>query len=102
MGHDLQAFIAKDDVATLIQSSREFPFFARLPFGLSLVPVDARWIYDEDERIESNYTALGLPDYAMYGEGGLCMEPVVARVGVDHARTDPILLLKTEWFGGGA
>ncbi|MFM2430029.1 MAG: hypothetical protein RLZZ511_1242 [Cyanobacteriota bacterium] len=100
MGHNLQAFIAKDDIAAVIQSSREFPFIARLPFGLSLIPIDQQWIDDEDEKIYPNYSVLALPEYPVYGQSDLWMEFVVAKVGIEHSAIAPILFVRTEWFGG--
>lgn len=100
MGHSLQAFIAKDDTAEVIRSSREFPFIARLPFELSLIPIDEEWIDAEDEKIYPNYSVLALPEYAMYGAGDLWMEFVVAKVGIEHSTIEPILFVRTEWFGG--
>src|SRR5688572_27345233 len=79
-----------------MQRAKEFPFVARLPFGLSLLPIDDEWVHAEDER--DPHAGLELPPRER--DSGLWMENVVAKLGVAHCTHERLLFVRTDWFGG--
>lgn len=106
MGHHLEAFLGADEAIDALMAECALPHIARLPFGLSLVPLDVRFISDEEARDPPRYPAELIPFEAAAPDpgprGGSCLwiEGCVAQIAAHFARSHPIVYLRTDWFGG--